>query len=204
MATRKKTKAVKTKAKPPRPPRPPRVDPRTDERRDRVLQLWGKKDSLIAKILLEEGFEVDCGEQPITREKRAEWEVKRRDSMRRNVANDRVFWDEKFREMAKQPKSSEDAAVERARYIASLRTDIDDIEDLIVDRETKSSAKSMLYRVKVQARELIGKAQGVDTLAPVDPEDGKPKPRVVGVIFDTSELSDEDKAELREQGYAIP
>lgn len=195
-------KVVATR-KPTTAPAAPPVDRRTDERRLRVLQLWGKKSAVIAKQLLEEGFAVDCGDRPITQPLVDAWEARRAEAMRRNVDNDREWWREQWRERSKVPKSAEqaagDAAVDREEYLASLATDLDDIDDLITSEKTKATSRAMLVGEKRQTRTAIAKAKGVDA-APTTGDEGAgamDRP-FFGVIFDGSDLPPEAQAKIDE------
>ena len=170
------------------------VEARTEDRRLRVLQLWGKKDPHVARILLEEGFEVDCGEAPLTAANRLAWEIRRISSMRRNVWNDREYWRERFREKAKAPKSGTDLAVEREEYVLSLRTDLDDIDDILVHKGTKSTAKGILIGEKRQTRQAIAKAQGIDQASEIDLRAGETPQRAKVLILDLSKCDEETKA----------
>jgi hypothetical protein len=168
---------------------------RTDERRERVLELWGKPDRLVAKILLEEGFDVDGEPRPATRKAQEEWERRRIESMRRNVTNDRNHWLEKWRKRAKQPKNSEELEVELESNIAAIQSDVDDLSELLTGRDVKSSAKAMLYQSKLRARELILRVRGIDKAPerePENPEKDVPvRPKIL--IYDISNASEEDK-----------
>jgi hypothetical protein len=159
-----------------------------------VKQLWGWKDSRIARLLLEEGFEVECGEPPISLGLLEQWEAKRQASMRRNVWNDREFWEEEWRKKGKVPRTIEDDAVARESYLASLESDLDDIHDLQTAAGTKPTAKAILQGEKRQTRALIAKARGVAELRAdegVDP-DANTK-RVAVLVYDLSNCSAEVK-----------
>lgn len=176
------------------PSRARKTDSRTDERRVRVKQLWGWKDSKIARLLLEEGFEVDSGESPISQGLRDEWEAKRLSSMTRNVWNDREALREEWRKKAKAPRTIEDDAVARESYLAALESDLDDINDLQSHTGTKPTAKAILQGEKRQTRALIAKARGVAELPAdegTDPEAGLK--RVAVLVYDLSSCSDEVK-----------
>lgn len=174
-------------------------DSRTDERRQRVLQMFGKKRSLIAKVLLEEGFEIDSGEQPVTKALLEAWQARRLASMCRNVDNDFEFWDKEWRKRSKIPRSGEDNASELEGYIASLRSDLDDIDDLIVDEKTKPTAKAILLGEKRQTRALIAKARGVDQAVERAAEPDAKIP-VLGLIIGTKNVSDEMRERLEKHG----
>jgi hypothetical protein len=170
------------------------VDRRTDERRDRVLQLWGKKDAHIAKLLLEEGFEVNCGEPPIGKDLQDEWLVRRQETMRRNVNNDRAWWCERWREKKSGRLSPEDAVVERESHVAALRSDIDEIQDLVASPLVKATAKAMLIGERRQSRVAIAKARGIETLEAdeMGGDEGGPRVRKV-LVLDLSRCSAEEK-----------
>jgi hypothetical protein len=175
-------------------PKQPTVDLRTHERRERVLELWGKPVRLQAKILLEEGFEVDAGARPVTKEKQEAWERKRTEIMRRNVDRDREHWEQKWRDAAKKPKTTEDVEVELESQIAALNSDIGDISELLTDSKTKSSAQAILYQSKLRARELVLKARGIDKAPEREPEDpGANAKRPTIVLYDLSNCSSETK-----------
>lgn len=193
MASAKKTKRVKEKRTPAPEPAPTPLDHRTHERRERVLELWGKPTRLIAKTLLEEGYEVDAGPAPVTKPKQEEWERLRIERMRRNVDNDRAWWESQWRERAKTPKSSEDLEVELESQIAAINSDIGDIAELLTDAKTKSSAKAILYQSKLRARELVLKARGIDHAPEREPEDPVAMKRPTIVVYDLSKCSDEVK-----------
>jgi hypothetical protein len=191
-ARQSSVKPASPKAVTPSTPQPV-TDLRTHERRERVLELWGKPTRLIAKILLEEGYEVDAGPMPVTSEKQEEWTRRRGELMRRNVDNDRAHWEEKWRERAKVPKTSEDLEVELESQLAAINSDIGDIAELLTDAKTKSSAKAILYQSKLRARELILKARGIDQAPEREPEDPEAAKRPTIVVYDLSKCSDEVK-----------
>lgn len=168
------------------------VDRRTHERRERVLELWGKPTRLIAKFLLEEGFEVDAGPEPVTKEKQEEWTRRRIEMMRRNVDNDRTWWEEKWRERSKTPKTTEDLDVELESQIAAINSDVGEIAELLTDTKTKSSAKAILFQSKLRARELILRARGVDKAPDKELDDpGANATRPTIVLYDLSNCSPE-------------
>jgi hypothetical protein len=197
MAAKGAKKQSRKRAASPKKPRAiatPKVDMRTDERRERVLELWGKPTRLVAKMLLEEGFEVDAGPQPVTKEKQDEWTRHRVELMRRNVDNDRGWWREKWRADAKTPKTSEDLEVELESNIAAINSDVDEISELLTDAKTKSSAKAILFQSKLRARELVLKARGLDKAPerePDDPDAGVKRPTLI--VYDLSNCSDDLK-----------
>lgn len=193
MATKGKRKA-RTSARKPKPKREPSVDQyQTGERRERVLELWGKPSRLIAQILLEEGFEVDAGQMPVTSEKQAEWTRRRLDLMRRNVDNDRASWEEKWRERTKKPRTNEDLEVELESQIAAINSDVGEIAELLSDAKTRSSAKAILFQSKLRARELILKARGLDHAPEREPDDPEAQARPTVVLYDLSNCSPEVK-----------
>lgn len=180
------------------------VDQRLQERRQRVLQLMGWSVQYTAKTLLEEGFEVASStDAPVTAAKQKEWEQRRLDSMRKKVAEDRAWWDEHWRKLAKKPKNVEEVGAERERYVAELNTEIDFLGEQLVDTKTKSTARGILSQARLRAREMKAKAQGVADLAPAEQDPESMKPTVVGLIFGTKNLSPETVAKLREQGVAL-
>jgi hypothetical protein len=181
--------------KPPTASAPPSVDFQTDERRERVLQLWGRKDKHVAKILLEEGFVVAVGERPLSFDLVPEWETRRLELMRRNVSNDRAWWNERWRKKGASKLSPEDAAVERESHVASLKSDIDEIQDLLVDPLTKATAKAMLVGERRQSRVAIAKARGIETLEQDEAggDVGTPVVRRV-LVLDLSRCSEPEKA----------
>lgn len=196
MAAKKQTRKRSAAPKKPRAKKAAvrRVDPRTDERRERVLELWGKPTRLIARILLEEGFDVDAGPQPATKPKQEEWQRHRVELMRRNVDNDRAWWEAKWRERAKTPKTSTDLEVELEANIAAINSDVDEISELLTDAKTKSSAKAILFQSKLRARELVLKARGLDKAPEREPEDPNPDAkRPTLVVYDLSLCSDDVK-----------
>jgi hypothetical protein len=182
----------------------PRANPsknlRTDERRVRVLELFGKPTRLIAKILLEEDYEVDSGPSPVTAEKQEQWERRRVELMRRNVDNDRAWWEAKWRERSKTPKTAEDLDVELESNIAAINSDVDEISELLTDPKTRSSAKAILFQSKLRARELILKARGVDKAPDREPEDETPA-RPAILIYDISAASPETKEKYGLHGH---
>jgi hypothetical protein len=177
----------------PAKPKSPAVDLRTDERRDRVLEMWGKPTRLIAKILLEEGFHVDAGSKPVTKVKQEEWERRRVELMRRNVDNDRAHWESLWRKRAKATKTTEDVEVELESQIAAINSDIDDISELLNDSKTKSSAQAILYQSKLRARELVLKARGVDKAPEREPDNPGDTKRPTIVLYDLSNCTPETK-----------
>jgi hypothetical protein len=175
---------------------------RTLERRERVRQLWGKPDRIIAETLLDEGFTSGTGRTPRTKAKRDEWEARRVDSMRRNVWNDREWWRAQWKKRASLPTSS-DLAVAREEHIASLESDLEDIFTMLEDGETKTTAKAMLIGERRMTRALLAKTRGVDELAAPDPEGDKPPAPVVGMLIGTASVTPELRQRLREQGVVI-
>ncbi len=156
--------------------------------------MWGKKLSLVAKALLEEGFEVECGDQPVTKPAKEAWEAKRVATMCRNVSNDRAWWEAEWRAKAKVPRTVEDDALARESYVAALESDLEDIDGLQQETGTKSTAKAILQGEKRQTRALIAKARGVDTMPEVEPFDPEiAAKRATIVVYDLSNCSDEVK-----------
>jgi hypothetical protein len=192
MAAKKRKRTAPT----PRAPRTPKAEPvdyQLHERRERVLELWGRPTRLIAKFLLEEGFPVNAGPAPVTKEKLAEWEKRRLELMRRIVDMDRAWWEAKWRERAKTPRTAEDLEVELESNVAAINSDVDEISQLMVDRDTKSTAKANLMTSKLRARELILKARGLDRSPEREPEDDIPvRPKIL--VYDISAASPELKA----------
>jgi hypothetical protein len=176
---------------------------RTEERRRRVRELWGKPDKAIAQILLEEGHRPESGTKPRTKAAKDAAAARALDSMRRNVWNDREWWRAKARKRATAPVTNEDVEVQRFEHIASLESDLEEIHELI-DEADKPTAKAILMGEKRQTRALLAKARGIDELAPRESEGNEKQPPVVGVVLGTENISPEMKEELRQQGYKIP
>lgn len=193
-----KTKARKPVAKP-SPSKKKPVNLRTDERRLRVLEMWGRKDRHIAQILIEEGFETDAGAVPLSPHLKDAWQVKSADQMRRNVSNDKAWWRDRWRREAGKPAAPEDVAVQREEYVAALESDLDELADLMVDVATKSTAKAILHGEKRQTRALIAKARGIDQ-AIERPAEPPTKVPVIGVVIGTKNVSSDMKAILKKQG----
>jgi hypothetical protein len=175
---------------------------RTLERRERVRQLWGKPDRIIAEILLEEGFTAGAERVPRTKAKRDEAEARKLNSMRRNVWNDREWWRVQWKKRATLPTSS-DISVAREEHIASLESDLEDIFTMLEDEATKTTAKAMLIGERRMTRALLAKTRGVDELGAPDPDGEKPPAPVVGMLLGTASVTPELRKRLREQGVVI-
>lgn len=177
----------------------------TNERRKRVRQLWGKSDPSIAQILLEEGFTVDReAAAPKGRAARAAWDADTVQAMRRRVCSDREWWRKRWKKKAALPTKPTDFIIAREEHIASLESDLEDIQELIEDTATKTTARAMLIGERRQTRLLLAKTRGVDELAPPDSDpDNAAAPPVVGLILGTDSISPEMRERLRAQGVLI-
>jgi len=90
----------------------------TDARRERVAELWGKRDPALAVILVEEGF---FG-LPARSGRRAETQMA---TARRTLRRDRDYWRERW--------ATESAAVRRmssGEYLANLSTNVGELREL--------------------------------------------------------------------------
>lgn len=171
----------------------------TAERRKRVRELWGRPDRMVAEILIEDGFRVCDAPMPRGADARRTY----LESMRRRVSDDREWWREHWRTRAETP-TRKDFTVARQEHIASLESDLEDIQAMIDDHATKATAKAMLIGERRQTRALLAKTRGVEELiADPDSESGAP-PKVIGVVLGMENVSKETRDLLRAQGVPIP
>jgi len=171
----------------------------TDERRERVRELFGKSDRRIALLLIEEGF---FGPVPRVKQDRIRFEA----SARRRITEDRTWWRTAWRN--RKPRTSEDSAAYSEGKIAELRTRIEDLEDVIDDASTRSTAKVNAYAEIRQLEEMIAKAQGADELDRRDDDDVNDAHALpfLGLVLDVSRVSPEaiKKAETLKTSDARP
>lgn len=156
----------------------------TDERRERVKELFGKSDRRVALMLIEEGF---FGPTPRVKQDRIRFEA----SARRTITNDRHWWREHWRN--RKPRTSEDSAAYSEEYIAKLRTRIEDLEDVIDDPATRATAKVNAFAEIRQLEEMIAKAQGADALDRRDTEDDDAASSLpfLGLVLNVTKVSPE-------------
>lgn len=121
-----------------------------------------------------------------------EWQTRRVELMRRNVDNDKAYWRDVWRKRAKVPRTTDDLAAELEEHVASINSDLIELDELMYDPATRSSAKATLFQSKLRARELIAKARGFEK--PEQPEDPSAAARPKLVVYDLSNCDEETKA----------
>ncbi len=167
----------------------------TTERRERVRELWGKRDRVIADILFEEGF-VDVPPRCGTTK-----EAELKEGLRRNICNDRIAIRNEWRSTRKQ-LNLDDLHIESNEYIAKLQTRIYDLEQLTEMLAGNGKGATAFVNAMAEIRqleELIAKAKGSAVpIAPPEPEDAN-RATPVTVVFDFSECSAETIAEIKSQ-----
>jgi hypothetical protein len=152
----------------------------TDARRERVRELFGKPDRWIADALLEEGF---FG--PTKRTKDAQ--ITQRETARRTVERDRAWW----REHWKKPRTVtvQDMNVSSEEYIARLETRIADLQTILDNPQTKSTAAVNAVSEIRQLEQAIAKARGVEQAVDKAPEqDSGPSVPFIGLVLDVSKV----------------
>lgn len=170
---------------------------RTEARRKRVKELWGRPSRSIAKILLEEGFDVASEPKPRTKDAIAEWTAKRINAMRRNVDNDKEWWRQELRTRLKMPRSGEEQALLREEHILSLESDLEEIDDMLYGEGVKPTAKAILVGEKRQTRVALAKARGVETLPEDEGGEGDDlpvRPAVLVYVVDNDNSTPETRA----------
>lgn len=170
---------------------------RTETRRKRVKELWGRPSRALAKILLEEGFEVACSAKPRTKPAIEKWETKRIDAMRRNVDNDREWWREELRKRLKTPRTLEEHSLLREEHVLSLESDLEEIDEMLYGDGAKATARAILIGEKRQTRVALAKARGVETLPEAegaDGDDGPVRPAVLVYVVDNENSTAETRA----------
>ena len=158
---------------------------RTDARRARVRELFGKSDKRIAEILIEEGF------FPSRRTK--EGRIQQLDSARRRVYDDRQWWREQWKS---EKRLTRDRSVSTEEYIAKLETRIADLEEILDDPRTKGTPRVQSLSEIRQLEQAIAKALGIDA-AERDDGDGEGNGNTfTTLILDVSACSPETKGKL--------
>lgn len=165
------------------------VEDRTEERRQRVLELFGKRDRRIALILIGEKF-FDPGEIETDSE---EWD-RFVDACRRVVGYDREAIREEWKKLKKKPTNDPVAINE---FIARLDTRIDDLDRIIDSGAAKAGTKVNALGEVRQFESLKAKVSGLDIdgkeAQPADDPGDRP---FVGLVMDFGKVSPDAKKRI--------
>ncbi|MFZ2489992.1 MAG: hypothetical protein WA208_00770 [Thermoanaerobaculia bacterium] len=151
----------------------------TDDRRARVRELWTKSDSVLADVLIAEGY---FG--PRTRTARAI--ETQRDTARRTIRRDRDWWRAKWAE-----EKSAASRMTRGEYLTTLQSNIEELRTALEDDELRMKDRVEALREMRQSLEAIGKAEGYAVAAPggEDDPDGSADAGPTVLVLDVSRCS---------------
>lgn len=168
---------------------------RTNERRERVLEMLAKSDRAIAKELIRERF---FGAVPRNADDRA----RHLDNARRTVGKDRAWWRGQWKALQAEKITPADSRADVEEFIARLKSRLNDVEEVLDDALVKSTPRVQAIDAAVKIEIAIARARGSD-VAPERPADAVPPPIALGVILGTKNVSPEMKQRLRKQGVEI-
>lgn len=168
---------------------------RKQEVRDRVAELFGKRDAKIADVLIAEKI-VLPPKPSMTPSERARW----KDGIRRTVNNHRRALMEQWGE---QPLPKPGDAAEARAYIAKCQTRIEELDNIVDDPDTKHTARLNAYAEIRQLETLIATTKRVDTGGrrigkeeEEDPNAPQSKLPFLGVVLDWKNVPPETRAEI--------
>ena len=169
----------------------------TDAIRERVLEMFGKRDRKIAESLISDEI-VTPPKARMTAEETAKW----KDGVRRVVNYHRnailAGWKE-------QPLPKPGDPVEARRFVARCQTRIEELDDIVDSRATKSTARANAYAEIRHLETLIAQTLRVDTGGrrksedEVDPTAPQSKLPFVGVLMDWRNVDPETRAEIERE-----
>jgi hypothetical protein len=169
---------------------------RKDQVRDRVLEMFAKSDRKIAQSLIDD--EIVTPAKRLNSAQRARWE----DGVRRTVNNHRRKLMESWA-LTPLPKPGDPA--EARAFIAKCQTRINELDDIVDDKNTKSTARMNAYAEIRQLDTLIAQTKRVDTGGRRRSEDegeaDAPQSKLpfVGVVMDLKNVSQEARAEIERE-----
>lgn len=120
---------------------------------------------------------------------------------RQTVWRDRQAIEEAHRKNRLEEK--QDAATDSFRYIARLKSRIEDLEQVLDSPSLRPTAAVQANEAIARIEERIARAQGVVELAPSEADETENKQIVVGLRLGFQNVSDEMKDKLRAQGIEI-
>lgn len=177
---------------------------KVEDRRERVIELWGKSDRIIAEILIEEGYFSEPPEPPKSKTKAAEraHEIAVRrfvDSQRRTICNDRLAIRKDWKKLRKEMKADPDELeMSRQEYAARLRSRISDLDD-VIHGGAKPGTRVMAIEAAARIESLVAKAEGVDEQLAPDDNGGLPDVPFIGLVLDLREVTPETQKEIQTQ-----
>jgi len=153
-----------------------------DDRRERVAELYGKRDRRIAELLIDEGY---FGTLPRMADERRRFVL----TAKRTVCNDRAAI---RAEAAKKRKdlAGEFIDITSADYILRMRSRINDAEDILDDPKARPTAKVQALSEMRLLEEAIAKSQGVDVADRGASEDDAPQVPFLGLVVDLRNVSE--------------
>ena len=169
-----------------------------DQIRARVRELYGKRDAKIAQALIDEEI-VTPPKKKMTPADLAKWT----DGVRRTVNNHRRAIDKEWSELP-LPKPGD--ALAARKFIAKLQTRIEELDDIVEDPKTKSTARMNAYGEIRHLETLIAQVQRVDTGGrrredSDDPDAPQSKLPFAGVVIDFRNVSAETRSEIERERH---
>lgn len=163
------------------------------DRRERVAELFGKRDRRIAEILVDEGF---FGPLPRLKAELGTFVL----NAKRTVNKDR-HWLQQEAEKRRKELGAGAAAFASADYALRLRSRVYDAEEILEDPKSRPTAKVQALSEIRLLEELLAKSAGVAVAAPApeDPEGGGSLGRpFLGIIVGFDKVSPEARAKIDE------
>jgi len=167
---------------------------RRQEVDDLILRMYGKSDTKIAAALIKDEI-VMPPKSRMTADETSRW----RDGVRRTVNNRRRAITKGWKS---EPLPKPGDPVEARSYIAKLQTRIEELDDIVEDKGTKSTARMNAYAEIRQLETLIAQTKRVDTggRRRADDDDGDDAPQsklpFVGVVIDFANVPAEERAAI--------
>jgi len=161
------------------------------DRRERVAELFGKRDRRIAEILVDEGF---FGPLPRLKAELETFVL----NAKRTVNKDR-HWIQQETERRRKELGAGGTAIASADYALRLRSRVYDAEEILEDPKSRPTARVQALSEIRLLEELLAKNAGVAVAAPSpeDPEGGGSLERpFLGIIVGFDKVSPEARAKI--------